>query len=119
MIDPSIFPVNFFQDLSGQGNSSAAGRILFFGMMDFSYPDLVVRMRGHQRGQTFVDLKEDIDPHAEIAGIQECPIILPADLPDRFQFVEPTGRAGYHGYASLQATYDIVEGTIRPGEFNG
>src|ERR1700744_1289072 len=119
MIDPSFFIVNFFEELFREGDGRAAGRIFFGGMMDLRYPGMVVRMRSHQGGKTFVQFKEDIDPYAEIAGIQKGTPLLGQMLPALFGRGDPAGGAADYGYAGVQAADDIVEGAFRAREFDG
>src|SRR5579862_2076841 len=119
MIDPFFFSLNFFQDLFGQRDGGSAGGILFFCMVYLRYAGVVLGVGGHQGGEPAVYLEKDIDPHAEIAGIQKSAVLLPAVSTYLLQMSQPAGRPGNNGYAGIQTTDDIVPRTFGSSEFNG
>jgi hypothetical protein len=70
--------------------------------------------------QSSIDLEEDIDADAEIAGIQgrRLPFADRACLAI-FELVQPAGRAGDDGNSGLKAAENVVESTFGAGKFDG
>src|ERR1700733_15139785 len=119
MIDPPFFAVNFFQELFCQGDSRSARRILLFRMMDLRYPGFIVGMGRHQRGEALVQFKENVNAHAEIAGIQKSSMVLREIFPDGMEPAEPAGGAADDGYTGLQSAENIVISAFRACELYG
>jgi len=79
IIHPFRFAIDVLQHLFGQGNGGAAGGIFFLGMMDLLQINIVFGVSAHECSKVLVQLKKQIDAYAEIAGIEQTAILLPAN----------------------------------------